>query len=240
MSSGVEAVHPFLTEHFAAMPGLGVWVCTPDGKVLFANEAMLRMFGGGSPEELIGRNLMEVYPPDWVGEKIGFLRRVAESGETLMVRCLWQGRLMEAQYKRIDGDEDGPTHVMVIAREGATGEDLLPDDVEVLTSKTSDLGPLSVLSPRELEVLALIGQGRSARQIGELLGLSPRTVERHRDSIGKKLDKNDRVSLALIAQAAGLQLLDATSVAERLPASRAQLQSDRRERMPDLPTERSA
>jgi DNA-binding NarL/FixJ family response regulator len=44
-----------------------------------------------------------------------------------------------------------------------------------------------VLSPRELEVLRLIAQGRANKEIGVQLGISTRTVEAHRQALMKKL-----------------------------------------------------
>jgi DNA-binding NarL/FixJ family response regulator len=47
--------------------------------------------------------------------------------------------------------------------------------------------PLEVLSDRELQVFRLIGQGRSTRQIAEMLHLSIKTIETHREHIKQKL-----------------------------------------------------
>lgn len=196
-------------ERFATTAGLAVCLMETDGTIVYGNETAAKMYGGGTVEEHLGRRLDEIYPPEWAREKIALLRRVAETGERLVIRYIWDGKRVEAQYQRVDADSEGPTRILVTAREGVTDDDLLPDDFKIVTTGTANFGPLSVLSPRELEVLALIGQGKSAKQIGEILTLSPRTVERHRDSIGKKLKKHDRVSLALIAQAAGLELRDA-------------------------------
>lgn len=107
--------------------------------------------------------------------------------------------------------------ILVIAHEGKTADSELPEEVSVVQTETVELGPLSTLTPREIEVLALIGEGKSAKEIGEVLGCSHRTVERHRDAIGKKLQKHDRVELALIAQTAGLERRDAH--AKRVDAS---------------------
>ncbi len=46
---------------------------------------------------------------------------------------------------------------------------------------------LNVLSPREQEVLRLIGQRYKTREIADLLFISKRTVEKHRSNIMKKL-----------------------------------------------------
>ncbi len=44
------------------------------------------------------------------------------------------------------------------------------------------------LTPREKEVLEVIAQGLTHRQIGDLLGISPRTVEVHKSRIMEKLE----------------------------------------------------
>jgi DNA-binding CsgD family transcriptional regulator len=194
---------------FSAAPGLAVALMAPDGTTLFCNETAATMFGGGTAAEHIGRKLTELYPREWAEEKIALLRRVAETDERLLIRYIWEGKRVEAQYQRIPDHEAGGPRILVTIREGVTEDRFIPEGFEIVKIDTSNFGPLSVLTPRELEVLALIGQGKSAKEIADTLGCSPRTVERHRDSIGKKLNKNDRVSLALVAQAAGLELRDA-------------------------------
>jgi DNA-binding NarL/FixJ family response regulator len=48
--------------------------------------------------------------------------------------------------------------------------------------------PTDVLSDRELEVFQLLGQGQTVRQIAELLFVSPKTVEAHREHIKAKMN----------------------------------------------------
>ena len=63
---------------------------------------------------------------------------------------------------------------------------------------------LEPLSPRELEVLKLIAEGSSSKEIAATLVLSIKTVERHRANILKKLDMRDRVELTRYAIRRGL------------------------------------
>ena len=61
-----------------------------------------------------------------------------------------------------------------------------------------------MLTPREIEVLRLIVQGYTNRQIAEVLTLSVRTVEGHRSNLTDKLDLHSRVELARYAREHGL------------------------------------
>lgn len=51
------------------------------------------------------------------------------------------------------------------------------------------------LSPREREILQLIAEGRTSREIAEILSLSIKTVKSHRSSLMQKLDLHDRGDL---------------------------------------------
>jgi DNA-binding NarL/FixJ family response regulator len=51
------------------------------------------------------------------------------------------------------------------------------------------------LTPREREVLQLIAEGKTSREIAEILNLSIKTVQSHRGSIMQKLDLHDRGDL---------------------------------------------
>jgi DNA-binding NarL/FixJ family response regulator len=61
-----------------------------------------------------------------------------------------------------------------------------------------------VLTPRELEVLKLIAEARTSKQISEALFISIKTVERHRQNILDKLGMRDRVELTRYAIRRGL------------------------------------
>lgn len=63
---------------------------------------------------------------------------------------------------------------------------------------------LETLSQREREVLELVGQGWNNQQIGERLGLSPKTIARHRERIMNKLNMHSRTELVKFAIRTGL------------------------------------
>ncbi len=64
--------------------------------------------------------------------------------------------------------------------------------------------PLAVLTDREREVLALVGQGLTNLEIGESLFLSPLTAKTHVSRIMAKLLARDRVQLVVVAYETGL------------------------------------
>ena len=64
--------------------------------------------------------------------------------------------------------------------------------------------PGQVLTPREDQVVKLIAETHSSKQIAAALTISPKTVERHRANILQKLGMRDRTELTRYAIRAGL------------------------------------
>jgi len=89
--------------------------------------------------------------------------------------------------------------------------DLYVDPSMIRTLLGDDTAPASVqpkntesLTPREIEVLKLIVQGYTNRQIGEALSISVRTAEGHRANLSEKLGRHSRVDLVRYAREHGL------------------------------------
>ena len=89
-----------------------------------------------------------------------------------------------------------------------------PDNV-VLTGNLARLGPaiqgaleqrqpLATLSSRQLQVLLMIVEGLSTREIAEKIGLSIKTVESHRSAMMRRLGVRDLTSLVLYSVRMGL------------------------------------
>ncbi|MDT0386377.1 MULTISPECIES: response regulator [Streptomyces] len=64
--------------------------------------------------------------------------------------------------------------------------------------------PDQVLTPREEEVLKLVAEGHSSKEIADLLFISVKTVQRHRANLLQKLGLRDRLELTRYAIRAGL------------------------------------
>ncbi|WP_043261081.1 response regulator [Streptomyces sp. e14] len=67
-----------------------------------------------------------------------------------------------------------------------------------------DETPDQVLTPREEEVLKLVAEGHSSKEIAEILFISVKTVQRHRANLLHKLGLRDRLELTRYAIRAGL------------------------------------
>jgi DNA-binding NarL/FixJ family response regulator len=63
---------------------------------------------------------------------------------------------------------------------------------------------LDILTPRELQVLKLIAEAHTSKEIAQELVISVKTVERHRQNILDKLGMSDRVELTRYAIRRGL------------------------------------
>ena len=63
---------------------------------------------------------------------------------------------------------------------------------------------LDALSQRERQVLEMVAQGLNNQQIGQQLGLSPKTIARHRERIMNKLNMHSRTELVKFAIRTGL------------------------------------
>ncbi len=76
--------------------------------------------------------------------------------------------------------------------------------VEPKKPRTEQPASPDPLTPRETDVLKLIVQGYTNRQVGEELGISVRTVEGHRANLLEKLGLRTRVELVRYARDRGL------------------------------------
>ena len=106
-----------------------------------------------------------------------------------------------------------PEHLANAVRLVSTGDALLsPSITRRLVQRFAggdDARPpvpanLSVLTPRELEVLGLVGRGLSNGEIAESLTLSEATVKTHVARIFAKLDLRDRAQAVVVAYETGL------------------------------------
>lgn len=102
------------------------------------------------------------------------------------------------------------TDIVDAVRTAMRGDSYLyPSAVTTLVRDYVDRGgrgeeQFDVLTPRELEVLKLIAEAYTSKQIADALFISVKTVDRHRQNILEKLGMRDRVELTRYAIRRGL------------------------------------
>jgi len=184
-----------------------VCVIDENGKVLYVNSVASRVVQDvvTSP---VGRTLHEIHDRAYADERLGFIRRSIETGKPVIYDMMHRGVAWRTVIRPLSG-YDSPRRVLTVGRPAA-GPDLhKAERPEVFRARVHDMGPLDTLTPRELEVLGMIGEGLSTSQMAERLGRSTKTVEGHRISLGAKLNVTNRVELARVAIRAGLCRFDA-------------------------------
>ncbi len=88
----------------------------------------------------------------------------------------------------------------------AVNDQVLQDYIKNL--RESGVQPKSELSGREREVLQLLAEGKTTKQVAALLHLSAKTIESHRKQIMDKLDLHSIAELTKYAIRTGLTLLE--------------------------------
>ncbi|HEX5248795.1 MAG TPA: response regulator transcription factor [Gaiellales bacterium] len=105
-----------------------------------------------------------------------------------------------------DADQD----IVEAVRQTMRGQSFLyPSAISTLVRDYVDRGrpdneQLDILTPRELQVLKLIAEAHTSKEIAQELVISVKTVERHRQNILDKLGMSDRVELTRYAIRRGL------------------------------------
>lgn len=185
--------------------GVAVLLLSPEGSILFSSEAAASHFGlpGGASGTLAGRRLHEILTPEIATERLAFVRRVADQNAPLVIEHTQLGRRYRSTLRPFPADAAGNQRVLMVTRPIA-GAAAPSQGVEVVKARHNDFGPLSSLTPREMEILCLIGQGMATADIAKHLHRSEKTVEWHRVSLGNKLGVTNRVELARIAIRSGL------------------------------------
>jgi DNA-binding NarL/FixJ family response regulator len=163
--------------------------------------------------------LMDIRMPDgdglWATEQI--VRNPALAGTHIVIVTTFE--LDEYVAHAIRAGASGflvkdtePVELIRAVRVVAGGEALLSpgvtkrllERVAGALKESPDTAQLAVLTEREREVLALVGQGLTNDEIGRTLFLSPLTAKTHVSRIMSKLAARDRVQLVVVAYETGL------------------------------------
>lgn len=142
-------------------------------------------------------------------EWVDLCRTVARDRAPLAVRGIVKGEWLWLMLTPVESGNPAACQVL------ATLRPMSPDSIHtppvgidprirIMDADNHDLGMLSQLSKREIEVLSLVGVGLTTGQIAKSLHRSLKTVENHRTAIGRKLNARSLLDLCRIARRAGM------------------------------------
>lgn len=191
---------------FDGVPGLAAVARGEDLTLLWCNSEFAGAFAK-SPEDLRGSRFDTIFSTRLVDERMALLQAGAREGRPSDYYQLWRGRRCITRVWPLDPTEFGQRGWMIVMIPTA-----LPHKGElpavVAREPAPDLGDLAVLTRRELEVLRLICEGMSIRQVGRRLSRSERTIDNQIGSIHRKLGLHTRGDLVRFAVERGLAAFD--------------------------------
>jgi DNA-binding NarL/FixJ family response regulator len=153
--------------------------------------------------------ILDLHMPSLTG--IEAIRRLRAAGSTVKLMILSisreEGTVMEALRAGADAYllKDGPGRHLLDAinfvRDGGVYVSPMLRGAGLFTKpeKTRAEDPLAALSPREMEVFSYLVNGLRAKDIADLLEISPKTVDTYRASLMRKLNVHELVGLVKFA-----------------------------------------
>ena len=165
--------------------------------------------------------VLDLQMPGMTGsEVIRRLRNAGYAGKLLVLSFSQEdATVMEALRAGADGYllKDGPFRHLLDAitfvRDGGVYVSPLLRGAGLFTraERRVQADPMAALSPREMEVFSYLVNGLRAKDIAELLEISPKTVDTYRASLMRKLNVHDLVGLVKFAIERNLTSTAATS-----------------------------
>jgi PAS domain S-box-containing protein len=187
-----------------------------DGTVLSVNEFGARELGY-SVRELEGRSVLDVFhPEDRKAVQKQLAACLARGGEI----TVWQLRKVRKdgvviwveERARATRDADGNAILLVVCEDISARKSTelammtLREEVESKAEELAHVGAGHGLTFRELAVLQLLVGGKSDREIGLILGISPLTANKHVGNIMRKMKVRSRTSASVVAVREGLAI----------------------------------
>ncbi|GAA0760875.1 response regulator transcription factor [Ideonella azotifigens] len=181
-------------------------------KLLFTRDAGFQVVG--EAQDLLGlRDLLRLTQPDLLlidyhmpgGDSSAVVNHLKHTQPGLRIVFLTGSSAGRVLKQLADAQADGvllkdssAADLLANLRAVMQGQRVIPAAVAALMAPGEGL-----LTRREMQVVKLIGDGLSNAEMGELLSLSPKTVDKHRENLMRKLEVNSVAQLVLKAHALG-------------------------------------
>jgi DNA-binding NarL/FixJ family response regulator len=182
-----------LEQLFAAMPDIEVVGTAVDGRMAVAQVLAL------APDVV----LMDIGMPqlDGVDATRQILAGNPDTKIVILTSYADESRILQALEAGALGyllKHSDPHNVVKAVRVAHTGDAFLdPQAGRVLVEQGRRRTPETHLTPREREVLRLVGQGLANKQIARRLDITERTVKSHLTNVFQRIGVTDRVQAAL-------------------------------------------
>lgn len=157
---------------------------------------------GTTPDKLIGTTLYDIMTPEQARERIDLMRSVIDDGHMHAHQQVWKGKRCLTRVWPLDPAYFGHDGYFILITRLTDSPHL--GRTEVHFARTADLGPLDILTPRELEVFYYLAAGMSAGDVARTLFRSEKTIGRHVENIHKKMGYTNRAQLVRDAVENGL------------------------------------
>ncbi|MCB8878883.1 response regulator [Acidisoma cellulosilytica] len=134
----------------------------------------------------------------------GLLARLMPPDEAGAPACPWVAEWLAFSAEQTPGQVaialgDAPVLQFVYVGRMAPDEVMFRIQETRTSTEEAQLRERLGLTAREAEVLLWVGHGKGTRDIAEILGMSPRTVQKHLEQIYSKLGVENRAAAAAIA-----------------------------------------
>ena len=208
--AGESALTSVAWAAIAQTPGVGVSITDTKGRLIFVNDTALVLFSGTTDVDYEGKTIADFLPPKFVDERLALIAKVIREGKPIRLTHIYLGKPIESTLWPLKDNLPPHDRVLVVSRTPSEASLLqaIPLELESVESKYIDLGPLNILTKRELEVLVLLGHGMSIPRVAAILHRSPKTIERHKTSISKKLSLRGQSELVYMVTMMGLEMSD--------------------------------
>ncbi len=167
-----------------------------DGRYLYCNRASR----GSSPNDNVGKSLEDVLEAGKAARVRAAMRRVERTRRPLALEISVRdaaGRARRCAITLSPFYSAGKLTAIVGVGMDVSAAEREPADPAVAVR-------VAALTPKQRQVLSLVAEGLSSREIGKRMGVSERTVETHRELLMDRLEIRGVAALARFALSAGL------------------------------------